>query len=523
MTTQQTTKTGKSVITNSQVSELQTSINSINAIVDALTLDPWWRNLNAAITGIESQIDSNDTSNLDDGSIVLNGETNTNEINNLVTNSNNETPLLNTASDSTPFISADFTLLENDANSLEDPVNSADDSTTNADNSGKVIDNTTDATIEPTVKPDEFNVVDNISNEIQIDESLIDAVITDEMSNTPSAVEDQVNSPADATTNTDNSVEVVDAPDIVADIDNEIQIDEPLTDVVNVSDDPIMGGLIIREGLVTLNNLNEMNDPFRMDRFPTINTHLTSSIADNLIWFTATTINTIIVNFVMPSSNKIEVIAGRDINLNSNFIISGNSVTTDETQPTLFSDDNTTAPNDDVFSNSDISILGTLTSNGDSDVPLTDSADVADDSIVGDLVEPFGMDSGTLDESIKNNTDLLTDSIVDSLTEDTATIADTDTVDFIEFSSNEIEAASGGDVDFNFMESGNSVAADETPLTRLPDDTMTISNDDAFSTSNLDIPVFGTLTYSAIENTDNSPFIQLVGNGENINAEGWIV
>lgn len=524
MTTYQATKIKKSAITDNQVTELQTSINNINATVDALSLDPW-QNLNAAITGVASLVDNNDTSSLDDGGIVPNDEINADiEINNLVTD-NNETPLLNTASDPTPSVSADFTLLENDANPLEDPVDSSVDSTTNADNSGKVIDNTADATIEPTVKPDEFNVVDNISNETQIDESLIDAVITDEMSNTPSAVEDQVNSPADATTNTDNSSEVIDNPDVVADTGNEIQIDNPLTNAVDVSDELIIGGLIIREGLVTLNNLNEMTNPFRMDRFPTINTHLTSSIADTLIWFTATTINTIIVNFVMPSSNKIEVIAGRDINLNSNFIVSGDSVTTDETQPTLVSDDNATEPNDDVFSNSDIPILETLTSNGDSDASLTDSVDVTDDSIVGDLVmtnEPLGMDSGNLDGSIKDNTDLFTDSIVDSLTEDTATIADTDTVDFVEFSSNEIEAASGSDVDFNFnfMASGDSAITDETQLILFSEDNATAPNDDVFSASNPDTSAFGRLTYSPLEDTDNSPFIQLIGNNsENSNAE----
>ena len=495
MTTYQATKIKKSAITDNQVTELQTSINNINAIVGVLSLDPW-QNLNAAITGVVSLVDNNDTSSLDNGDTVPNDEINADiEINNLVTD-NNETPLLNTASDPTPSVSADFNLLENDANPLEDPADSAVDSTTNADNSGKVIDNTADATIEPTVKPDEFNVVDNISNETQIDESLIDAVITDEMTNTPSAVEDQVNSPADATTNTDNSSEVIDNPDVVADTGNEIQIDNPLTNAVDVSDELIIGGLIIREGLVTRNNLNEMTDPFRMDRFPTINTHLTSSTTDNLIWFTFTTINIDIVNFVTPSSNKIEVIAGRDINLNSNFIVSGDSVTTDEAQPTLFSGDNTTAPNDDVFSNSDISILGTLTPNGD-DNPLTDSADVADDSIVGDLVmtnESFGMDSGTLDESIKNNTDLLTDSIVGNLTEVASTIADTDTVDLAEFSSNEVEATSGGEVDLNsnFIVSGDSATTDETQPAPFFADNVTAPNDDVFSNS--DMSMLGTLT-----------------------------
>lgn len=72
MTTQQITKAGKSV-SQSQVTELQTSANNISAIIDTLTLDPW-QNLNAAITGIESQIDNNDASNADDSNMLPNSE-----------------------------------------------------------------------------------------------------------------------------------------------------------------------------------------------------------------------------------------------------------------------------------------------------------------------------------------------------------------------------------------------------------------------------------------------------------------
>ena len=176
-----------------------------------------------------------------------------------------------------------------------------------------------------------------------------------------------------------------------------------------------------------------------------------------------------------------------------------------------------------VHSNSDMSMLGTLTFIEDHDDPLTDTVDVTDDFIVESLDitnEPLGMDNSDLDGSIKNSTDSLTDSISDSLTEVTSSIADADAVDFTGFNSNEIEATSGSDVDLNFMASGDSAITDETQLTLFSGDNMTTANNDVFSTSNPGIPVFETPTYSAIEDADNSLFIQLIGNSENIDDEG---
>lgn len=77
-------------------------------------------------------------------------------------------------------------------------------------------------------------------------------------------------------------------------------------------------------------------------------------------------------------------------------------------------------------------------------------------------------------------------------------------------------------INLNFVESGDSVFTDKTQPTLFSDDNMTAPNDDVFSASNPDIPVFETPTYSTIEDADNSPFIQLIGNSENVNGENWI-
>lgn len=397
---------------NNQETELQTPID--------LALDSW-QNLNIAIPVFDGNVDIR---NLDDDGIMLNSETNIDmEINNLLindstentTNVSNEASFMDTASDSESSLSAGFTLAGFDSsfvtsgamsdteNSLENAAASYDEVTANTGNGGEVIGNATDATIESPAESsvvdseidtgtasDNFSnssgvignsgVVEDTSNEIQVDEALTDSVISNEMSDSPGSPEDSVNSSDDGTTNTDNgswvfshdagtiwsfepplvsneaniinnetdtdtanddfSNGVIDNPDAVG---NEIQIDDPLTDRVDVIDDSILDDLVIANESFGIDSIN-LDEPIR---------NYTDLLKDNipvsLRWSVFTVADADIINFGGLNPNIVKVISARDIDLISNFRESVDSVTIDETALTISAGNNITAFNPDIF------------------------------------------------------------------------------------------------------------------------------------------------------------------------------